>query len=76
MESFREAMESFADEVEDRSLKEMMDKVTKKMIREAKRCIPKKKVGNENKPYWEEKLTELRKSREDCRTVSNGNHLE
>ena len=69
-------MESFADEVEDGTLKEMVDKVTEKMIKEANKCIPKKKVGNGNKPYWDEELTELRKSRDKCRKESSGNHVE
>ena len=50
-EKFRESKETFAEEVEDGKLKEMVDKVTEKMIREANKCIPKKKVGNGNKPY-------------------------
>ena len=69
-------MESFADEVEDGTLKEMVDKVTEKMIKEANKCIPKKKVGNGNKPYWDEELTELRKNRDKCRKESSGNHVE
>ena len=37
-------MESFADEVEDGTLKEMVDKVTEKMIMEANKCIPKRRL--------------------------------